>query len=337
MSATGDGCAGSSRAPGGVTTKRAPRPSSGSTSRTVPPCDSATARTIERPRPLEPAAVAARRGRSARRPLAQLGRDARAVVLDDQHDARRRARSTDRARSAVPGGRVADRVLHQVQRRGGAARRARRRRRRRAAPSTDELVVAGHRLELGGRLGDARRPRSTGSCGARAAGVGAREQQQVGDEAAHAARGAQRGGGGLALLAVELLLEQLEVGEHARQRRAQLVRGVGDELALARQRGLGLGARGVERVRACPRACARARRPRPRPSGWGTRSDGSRVRCDLRAASVSSAIGRIARRAVARPASSASAAPPSTPRAEEEPHARGGRRRRRTSGRAYWT
>jgi hypothetical protein len=69
-----------------------------------------------------------------------------------------------------------------------------------------------------------------------AAGVGAREQQQVGDEPAHPARGAQRGGGGLALLALELLLEQLEVGQHGGQRRAQLVRGVGDELALARER-----------------------------------------------------------------------------------------------------
>ncbi len=40
--------------------------------------------------------------------------------------------------------------------------------------------------------------------------------------------------------------EQLEVGEHARQRRAQLVRGVGDEAALAGERRLGLGVRLVE-------------------------------------------------------------------------------------------
>ena len=39
---------------GNRTTKRAPRPSSGSSSETVPSWDAATARTIERPRPLEP-------------------------------------------------------------------------------------------------------------------------------------------------------------------------------------------------------------------------------------------------------------------------------------------
>ena len=57
-------------------------------------------------------------------------------------------------------------------------------------------------------------------------------------------RSAERGG--LALVAVQRFGEQLEVGEHARQRRAQLVRGVGDELALAGERRLGLPARGVE-------------------------------------------------------------------------------------------
>jgi hypothetical protein len=47
--------------------------------------------------------------------------------------------------------------------------------------------------------------------------------------------------------------------------------------------------------------------------GRGMMPAGSRVRAISRAASVSSAIGSIARRAVARPASSASAVPPSTP------------------------
>jgi hypothetical protein len=49
------------------------------------------------------------------------------------------------------------------------------------------------------------------------------------------------------VLALGVLDEDLEVGEHGGQRRAQLVRGVGDELALAGQRGLGLGARFAER------------------------------------------------------------------------------------------
>ena len=196
-------------------------------------------------------------------------------------------------------------------------------------------VVAGDGLELGGGL-DQHRGQVDGGVGRLAAGVGAGEQQQVGDEPAHPARGAQGGGGGLALLAGQLLLEQLEVGEHGGQRRAQLVGRVGDELALARQRGLGLRPRGVQRPEhvlervgelgdlvvglglgdraATGRACARSRR----------------------AASVSSAIGDIARRAVARPASRASAAPPSTPSARNT-------RTRATvaltsdSRRAYWT
>ena len=87
---------------------------------------------------------------------------------------------------------------------------------------------------------------------ASAAGVGARQQQQVGDQAAHPPRGAQRRVDHLAvfglLAAAERGLQQLQVGEHAGQRRAQLVRGVGDELALLLHRLLALGARGVERA-----------------------------------------------------------------------------------------
>ena len=48
-------------------------------------------------------------------------------------------------------------------------------------------------------------------------------------------------------------------------------------------------------------------------SGCGIRREGSRVRSIVRAVSVSSAIGVIARRAVATPASSASIVPPTTP------------------------
>ena len=47
-----------------------------------------------------------------------------------------------------------------------------------------------------------------------AARVGAGQQQQVGDQPAHRRQRAQRRGGGLALLAVQRLLEQLEVGQH---------------------------------------------------------------------------------------------------------------------------
>ena len=108
-----------------------------------------------------------------------------------------------------------------------------------------ECPLAGERGRLGGRLAHdrrevdrlARRP---------PAGVGAGEQQQVGHQAAHPARRAQRRPGDLALVAPQLGLQQLEVGQDARERSAQLVRGVGDEGALAQQRGLGLRARGPE-------------------------------------------------------------------------------------------
>ena len=77
--------------------------------------------------------------------------------------------------------------------------------------------------------------------------VAAGEQQEVRHQPAHALRGAERGARRLALLAAAASLgEQLEVREHARQWRAQLVRGVGHELALARQHGLRLGLCGVE-------------------------------------------------------------------------------------------
>ena len=88
---------------------------------------------------------------------------------------------------------------------------------------------------------------------ARAPGVGAGEQQEVGDEAAHPLRGAEGAGDDLLILAVggvasllEPRLQQLEVGEDAGQRRAQLVRGVGDELALSLHHLLGLRAGRVE-------------------------------------------------------------------------------------------
>ena len=102
-----------------------------------------------------------------------------------------------------------------------------------------------------------------------------------------------------------VLLEQLEVGEHRRQRRAQLVRGVGDELALAVQRRLRLAARVVERRE---HRLQRAGQLGDLVLGLGPRDRraGSRERSTWRAAAVSSAIGSIARRAVARPASRAS-------------------------------
>ena len=109
------------------------------------------------------------------------------------------------------------------------------------------MAAVGDRLELGGHIhedlpdvgrlvsGDALR-------------VGPGEQQQIGDQAAHALGGAKRRVRGLPLLAVEHVGKELEVREDARERRAQLVRGVGDELALALEHVLGLELRGLERL-----------------------------------------------------------------------------------------
>ena len=109
-----------------------------------------------------------------------------------------------------------------------------------------QLLLARHRLELAGRLHQDR-AQVGGARAERAARVRAREQEQVGDQPAHALGGAQGGGRHLALVVLELVGQQLEVGQHAGQRRAQLVRGVGHELALARQGRLGLRPRGVQR------------------------------------------------------------------------------------------
>ena len=108
-------------------------------------------------------------------------------------------------------------------------------------------MAVGDRLELARGLRD-HAGHVDGLVAGDAARVGAREQEQVRDQPAHPTRGAQGRGGGLLLLAVEHLLQQLEVGQHRGQRRPQLVRRVGDELALAGQRRLRLAACLVERV-----------------------------------------------------------------------------------------
>ena len=108
-----------------------------------------------------------------------------------------------------------------------------------------DLVLAGHGAELGRGL-DGDLAQIDLFARTLAGGIGTREQQQVGDQPAHPLRGAQGRGRGLALLAAQGLGQQLEVGEDARQRRTQLVRGVGHETPLAGEHGLGLPAGGVE-------------------------------------------------------------------------------------------
>ena len=211
------------------------------------------------------------------------------VVLDDEH-ARAPSSRADRGADVRAGRRVASAFSIRLSaRRCSSSRdavddRAARRRRR----------ARGRRRPARARRRPRRRPapRSVGSCGRLAPGVGAREQQQVGDEPAHPLRGAQRAARRLALLAVEHVGEQLEVGQHAGQRRAQLVRGVGDELALARERGLGLRARRRRARGASRRACAASSATSSSAVGIGHAPRRGRACAAIsRAVAVSAAIG----------------------------------------------
>ena len=140
--------------------------------------------------------------------LAQLGRDARPVVLHGEHDL---AVVAGHRRVDVRAlRRVADGVLDQVERQAVAARRACRRRPRRRRRR--EVVAVGDGPELGRHL-DQHAADVGRLVRELAVGVGAGQQQQVADEAAHALRGAQRRARRLAALAVEDVGQQLEVGE----------------------------------------------------------------------------------------------------------------------------
>ena len=175
--------------------------------------------------------------------LAQLGGHAGAVVLHGEDDVA--VVGGDVGADARAVGRVADRVLHEVQRHpvelvAGAVD-------HRVVGVDGHVVAVGDRAELGRDL-DHHATHVGRLVGLLAVGVGARQQQQVAHQAAHALRRAQRRLGRLAALAVEHVGQQLEVGEDRGQRRAQLVRGVGHELALALQGALGLLARGLQPV-----------------------------------------------------------------------------------------
>ena len=174
---------------------------------------------------------------------AQVGRDAGAVVLDREDDLA--VARADRRVDPRPGRRVADGVLHEVERHpvqlvAGAVD-------DRGLGVDGEVMVVGERAELGRGVHEDL-PEVGRAVRLVAVRVRAGEQEEVADEPAHALRGAQRRVRGLAALAVEDLDEQLEVGEDARERRAQLVRGVRDELALALERLLRLVARCLEAV-----------------------------------------------------------------------------------------
>ena len=305
-----------SAASGRWTTKRAP--ASASSRSTRPPCDSATARTIDRPRPDELAAVALAADEALEDLLAQLLGHAGAVVLDDEHDLVRRAAPTP-AWTRVPGGVWRDRVLHEVQRHPVqlVARAVDDR-----GPRVDrQLVAVGERAELGGGVDE--RPAPTSVAAAAAARLASARARSRRSPTRRRIRCEERSADSrrLAPLAVEHLGEQLEVREDARQRRAQLVRGVGDELALARERVLGLGPRGLEAVEHLLQRApelgdlvvgARARERRAGVAGLGDVA---------RAPAVSAAIGAIARR-------------PTTARRGARAACRRARRRRGTAARA---
>ena len=209
-----------------------------------PPWDSATARTIARPRPKEPPRSPAPRTKRSNSVGASSGGTPGPSSSTTSRAWPSRGRSRCDTRISVPGGvwRRAFSIRLIVEPVQLVARALDERRldveRRSRAPALTGPSSAAASTTIWAR--------SHGSRAHDAPDVGARQQQQVGDEPAHALGGAQRRARRVALVAVQRVGEQLEVGEHARQRRAQLVRGVGDELALARERRLGLAARGVE-------------------------------------------------------------------------------------------
>ena len=189
-----------------------------------------------------PPAVAPAAHEPLEHPAAQLRRDPGPVVLHDQH--RIAVQGARRGADVGALGRVPHGVLEQVQHQPvevvtGAGH-------DRVVGVDDQLVVIGHRPELGGGLGQDL-AQVGGPVRLHPLGVGAREQQEVADQSAHPPGRTQRRLGRLGLFAAELLGQQLEVGEHACQRGSQLVRGVGDELALAVEHRLGLAARRIER------------------------------------------------------------------------------------------
>ena len=253
------------------TTKRAPRPSSGGSSCTVPWWLSATARTIASPSPEEPERSPWARKKRSKTLSCSSARDARAVVLDREHDVAVGALDAGLDRGAGVG--VAQRVLHQVQHEPvqlvlhaldlEAARAPRSRSRGRPRPARARTAASVTTLERStGRCGGSRPASARASSSRSATRRRIRRLERSAEAAASRCSPSQR------------LLEQLEVGQHGRQRRAQLVRGVGDELALARERRLGLRARVVERVQHRLERRRRARRPRRRPPGAASAARG---------------------------------------------------------------
>ena len=278
----------------------------------------ATARTIDRPEAARAAAVAAAADEAledARR-AARPGRPGPSSSTTSAHVA---AVAAAPARGCgCPAGVWLDGVLDQVQREAVQLV-ARAVDDRRGRASTVELVVAGHAAELGGRVDDdlAEVGRARGAPrGRRRRGPAAAGRRPAG---ACAATSAARPRRPRRCSPSSSSAEQLEVGQHAGQRRAQLVRGVGDELALAREGGLALLARALQRLE---HLVERARQLGDLVVGVGDRA---RARLG-RACARSRARSRSAARSAP-----ARGAPAPAPAEQRQQRAAAARRRRRNS------
>ena len=284
------------------TVKRAPPPGALAAA-TRPPWASTIAGDDGEPEPgAGAAALAARLGapEAVEQRVAVVGRQAGAVVAHLEADLARRSRATGTS-IGVPGGRVHERVAHQVRRAPGGAGGGRR---------DDGGRVGARRASMSrsGRASRARRRPRRGRCrpGRRGCADGvadlveAGERQQVLDEDAHARRlvldAAHRLRVSASRVARRADAEQLGVAADRGQRRAQLVRGVGQEAAQAVLAGLALGERALEAVE--------------------HRVEGQAEAPDLRARVGGLSRGARGRRRRSRPA----VAPDAVQRAQAEPH-----------------
>ena len=285
---------GAGRNAGIVITKRAPLPAAGMLER-----DRAAVRLGDRAHDGQPEPGAAvrgrrRRGRSARTRAARARAGSRGR-RPRRSGSPRRSRPPSRPRMWVPGGvwRAAFSIRLSARRCRSSldARRPPRAARRSTARGPRPSARARRPPRAARRPGRSGRGTGFGRASARASSSRSPTSRRI--------RRVERsaGLGGVGLLAVELLGQQLEVGEQAGQRRAQLVRGVGDELALALERGLGLAARGVERPE---HPVQRAGQLGDLVVGLAAGAPAARGRASARSRarpSVSCVIGRIARAA----------------------------------------
>ena len=205
---------------------------------TRPPCCSTTARTIDRPRP-DSAAPRVARGVDAVEAVEHvrqvLGRDARPAVLDDQHDLgagrRRPQRDAAAARRVAHG--VGDQVLQHLLEpplvaKHGFGARADVPFERDAALVERALVPGERALEQAGERDRLALERST-------AAVETGEVEEVADDGLEAQRllgdDAEIAGAGRVVLHGRRQRQGLEVAAHRGERRHQLVRDVGEQLA----------------------------------------------------------------------------------------------------------